>query len=189
MTGLVTAPTLQGVYAVLQPFIASVTGLDPSVVIQGTPNRTAMPPASPGYISMQAVLTKRLRTNVHSYTTDVDDDTLAIEQGTQLEVQIDCFGASAPEWGVALSTLLRDDVGCVALAGTDGDGNPLVPPTCQPLYVDEVPFVPLDDSEEQYEQRWIVRAILQYNPVTTPPQQFATAASVTVINVDEAYPP
>lgn len=189
MTGLVTTPTLQDVYGVLQPFIASVTGLPLNVIIQGTPNRASMPPASPGYVSMQATVTKRLRTNVHRQSEDIDDDTLEIEQGTQLEVQIDCFGASAPEWGVALSTLLRDDVGCAALAGVDSEGNPVIPPLCQPLYVDEVPFAPLDDSEEQYEQRWIVRAQIQYNPVTTPAQQFATAARVTVINVDERYKP
>lgn len=190
MTGFVTTPTLQDVYEVLQPFIMTVTGLASTVVIQGTPNRAAMPPASPGYVSMQAVLSKRLRTNLEGDWLTLDDPVgIDAEQGTELEVQIDCFGASAPDWGAALSTLLRSDYGCAQLAGLDGQGNPVNPPLCQPLYVTEVPFAPLDDSEEQYEQRWIVRATLQYNPVTTTPMQFAEAASVTVINVDEAYPP
>jgi hypothetical protein len=50
-------------------------------------------------------------------------------------------------------------------------------------------LAPLEDDELQYEQRWTIEAFLQYNPVVTVPMQFADTASVTLINVDEAYPP
>jgi hypothetical protein len=49
--------------------------------------------------------------------------------------------------------------------------------------------MPYKTGEEQYNRRWTVLASLQYNPVTTLPQQFADAADVEVINVDERYPP
>lgn len=77
-----------------------------------------------------------------------------------------------------LETLLRDETACVALA-----------PTCQPLYSSDATLVPLDDDEQQYEQRWMIEAVLQYNPVTTTPMQFANTLEVTLINVDETYPP
>lgn len=190
MTGLVVTPTLEDVYDVLQPFIVTITGLDPSVVIQGLPNRTAMPEADPGFVSMQATLTKRLRTNIDGGWNGVDNPTgVNSEQGTMLRVQLDCYGAASGDWAVMLSTLLRGEYGCAQLAGTDGEGNPVVPPLCQPLYVDDAKMAPLVDTEDQYEQRWIVEAILQYNPVTTTPMQFADAASVTAINVDKAYSP
>jgi hypothetical protein len=47
----------------------------------------------------------------------------------------------------------------------------------------------LVNGEEQYEERWIVGANLQYNPVVSTPQQFADTLEATLINVDEAFPP
>lgn len=190
MSSLVVTPTLSDVYNVLQPFIVTITGLDPSLVIQGLPNRTPMPEADPGFVTMQAILTKRLRTNVDGGWSGVDDPTgVNSEQGTLLRVQLDVYGVNSGDWAVMLSTLLRDEYGCAQLAGLDGEGNPVVPPLCQPLYVDDAKLAPLVDTEDQYEQRWIVEAILQFNPVTTTPMQFANTAEISVINVDEAYPP
>jgi hypothetical protein len=171
--------TLQQLYEAVQPFVAAVTGLDSSVVIQGLPNRAAMPPASPGYVSMTVTRTKRLRYNIDTWdTTNPAPTTLQLEQGTEIRMQLDCYGASAGDWATMLSTVLKDSAGVEALL-----------PTCAPLYAEEPILAPLDDSEEQYEQRWIVGAILQYNPVTTISQQFMAEAEVVLVNVDEAYPP
>jgi hypothetical protein len=157
----------------------SVTGLGQSLVIQGLPNRTALPPASPGFVSMQLTRAKRLRTNQVTWDQiGLNPTTLEIEQGTELRLQLDLYGAGSGDWGVMLETLLRDETACVALA-----------PTCQPLYSSDATLVPLDDDEQQYEQRWMIEAVLQYNPVTTTPMQFANTLEVTLINVDETYPP
>lgn len=175
---MIVSPTIQQVYEILQPFIAKVTGLDPSLVIQGLPNRVAMPLANPGFVVMQAINTHRLRTNVDTWAFVDDPASTSQEQGTGLDVQIDCYGATSGDWAVMLSTLLRDEIGCLALA-----------PYCQPLYVDDAKMAPLIDSEAQYEQRWTLTARLQYNPVTTTAQDFMSSAEVSLVNVDEAYPP
>src|SRR6185312_1900454 len=168
MSGYSIEPVQQDVYAVLQPFIMSVTGLAQELVIQGLPNRSAMPPASPGFVMMQITRTPRLRTNIARWDMESNDPTTeTIEQGTELILQIDCYGASAGDWSVMLSTLLRDDAGVVALT-----------PTCAPLYTDDPILAPLDDSELQYEQRWMTISHLQYNPVTTAPLQTASSATV-----------
>lgn len=173
------SPVLQDVFVLLQPFIADVTGLNPSLVIQGLPNRTAMPAASPGFVVMTPIRQQRLRTNVDTWDeVNPAPTTISHEQGTELRIQLDCYGASSGDWAAMLSTLLRDDVGCAALA-----------PACQPLYSEDARLAPLVDDEAQYEQRWIVEAVLQYNPATVTPLQFANAATVGLINVDEAYPP
>jgi len=172
-------PLLQDCFVVLQPFIATSLGIDSSLVIQGIPNRTAMPQASPGFVVMTVLRQQRLRTNIDTWDTVVTDPTsIALEQGIKLDIQIDCYGASAGDWAAILTTVLRDEVGCVALA-----------PTCQPLYCDDADMIPLTDSEEQYEQRFTFTASLQYNPVTTTAMQFADTLSVDVISVDERYPP
>lgn len=173
-------PIADDVYTVLKAFIVSVLGLDPSLVVKGYPNEASMPPVSPGWVQMTATLKNRLSTSVEEYdmVSDVDPTTVDVSQGVQLTLQLDCFSAQASEWSDILTTLLRSVTGCDALG-----------PVCQPLYADDPIRGPLTSAEAQYNDRWIVQAVLQYTPHVTSPQQFADSAAVTVINVDEAFPP
>lgn len=178
-------PVQADLYRLVKTLVIAATGLAPELVIQGQPNRAAMPPAAPGFAMMQATVTKRLRTNQETWDlTDPNPSSIAIEQGTQIRVQLDLYGADSGDWGVILCTLLRSEYACTVLAGADPAN-----PTCVPLYSGDPFQGPLDDSEAQYESRWTVEAILQYNPVTTVPMQFADTLEVTLINVDETYPP
>lgn len=178
------SPTHEDVYTKLRAFLATVV---PSgvAIIQGLPNRTSMPPADPGFVAMTATLLQRLRTNVDAY----DDPTqppgppfivgsVAAEMGTKLSVQLDFYGALSGDWAAMVTTLLRDEYGVNQLA-----------PSCAPLYAEDARMAPLVDSERQYEQRWIVGAVLQYNPVTSTPMEFAATLDVELVNVDERYPP
>ena len=186
MSGLLVSPTQDALYRLFKALVVTATGLDPALVIQGQPNRAAMPPAAPGFAMMQATLTKRLRTNQDTWdlTPNANPTSLATEQGTQIRMQLDLYGAAAGDWAVIMCTLLRSEYACTALAGDD-PANPVV----VPLYAGDEFQAPLDDSEQQYESRWTLEAILQYNPVTTVPAQFADTLTVTLINVDETYPP
>jgi hypothetical protein len=174
---LTVTPTLQGVYTLLRAFVLGVVPAGVPVV-QGLGNRVPMPPPSPGFVCMTATLLMPLRTPVELWdTTDLDPVTMDIEQGTQIRVQLDCYGAASADWAIQLATLLRTDYACRALAPV------------APLYADNPIQAPLTNGEEQYEQRWIVGANLQYNPVVSIPMQFADTAEVDLINVDERYPP
>lgn len=179
MPALPVNPVQRSVYAAVKTLVVTVTGLAPALVIKGLPNRAAMPPASPGFVSMMLTRGKQLRTPESTWDpSDPAPTGLEIEQGTELRLQLDCYGATSGDWATVLQTLLRDETGCLALA-----------PVCQPLYASDAHLAPLDDSEDQYEERWTIEAILQYNPVTSVPMQFADTLELTVINVDEAYPP
>lgn len=175
MTDVVT-PTLQGFYGVLVPFILGTLGLTDAQIIQGIQNRAAMPldaPTTSGFIVVQTITRHQLRTNLHTYSTDPTQVTQGIEQGVELGVQIDCYGPNSEDWATILSTVLRDNVGCVALA-----------PTAAPLYAEDARMIPLVDGEDQYEERWSLDAHFQYNPVTTAAQQYAEALAITLINVE-----
>lgn len=175
----IVSPKLNDVYTVLHPFLVAVTGLDPALVLQGIQNRVAMPKAAPGFAIFQVIGQRRLNTNIHTWdTANPAPNSIATEEHVQLSVQLDCYGADSLAWATMLQTLLRDNVGCEALA-----------PVCQPLYTSELQMIPLTDSEEQYEQRWTFTAEIQYNPVTTVLQDFAATAAIDVISVDERYPP
>lgn len=177
---LAVSPTLQAVYTKLRALVLAVVPANVEVV-QGIDNRVPAPPRDPGYVVMTAVLEQRLRTNVGVYDDPniiPNDGTLALEQGTRLTVQLDCYGAAAGDWAAQLSTVLRNEYAVDALA-----------PDCAPLYADEPRLDPFVAGERQFEQRWIVGAVLQYNPRTVTPQQFADTLNVELIEVDEAYPP
>lgn len=147
-------------------------------VIQGWPDRAAMPEPVPGFAAMSCNLLKTLRTPVQTWdTSNLNPNALSIEQGTKVRVQVDFYGAQSGDWAIILATVMRNDYACTALA-------PMAP-----LYCDDPKQAPLVNAEAQYESRWIVDTYLQYNPVITAPMQFADELNATLINVDERYPP
>lgn len=182
MTAATVAPGISAVYTALGNFIVAQLGLAASQIIQGYPNRVAMPPTVPptgypaGFVVMTAISKQRLRTNVDSYSSTSSPapapGPVTSEQGQQLNIQIDCYGPNSSEWSDILTTLLRDNIGCIALA-----------PNCQPLYADDPIRAPLTDAEAQYEDRWIITARLQYNPIVTTGQDYA--AVLGPVNIEK----
>jgi hypothetical protein len=176
---LVVSITLDDVYEALGDFLETVLPAG-VVVLQSTENRVPEPPASPGFVEMTARVQGRIMTNLDKWNPqDVAPTEIDIEQAIQLTVQLDCYGAASGDWAVMLSTVLRDEYSIDALRA-----SPITP-----LYTNDPRFAPLVSGEEQYERRWIVEAFVQYNPVTSTPQQFADTIDVGLINVDVSYPP
>ncbi len=172
------SPTQLAVYVRLEAFLQFIlpTG---TPVVQGLQNRVPTP--SGAYVSMLAIIQKRLATNIETYSDPEDapeDATRTVQQNTRVDMQLDFYGPNAADWSAMAETLWRDDEGCRLLA-----------PDCQPLFADESRQSPLVTGEEQYQQRWTLTATLQYNPSIALPQQFADAAVVGLINVDVEYPP
>jgi hypothetical protein len=173
---LAVAPTLQDVYTLLKAFIVGIVPAGVQVV-KGLNNRTAMPLPLPGFVAMTAVLMNPHRTPVETWDhNNPEPDAISIEQGILLRVQLDCYGPDAAQWAVALATL-RSSYACDVLAPV------------APLFADNPIQAPLTNAEAEYEQRWIVGANLQYNPVVSTPMQFADAAEVNLINIDVRFPP
>lgn len=174
---LAVSITLQDVYTKLRVLVLNVvpTGVK---CIQGLANRTSMPAPVPGFVAMTANLSKALRTPIDTWDrTNSNPNAIAIEQSMQLRVQLDCYGAASADWAVMLAAVLRDSYSVGLLA-------PIAP-----LYADDPIQAALVNGEEQYEERWIVGANMQYNPVISTPMQFANQAEVGIINVDTRYPP
>jgi len=172
--------TLDDLYKAVGNFLQGVVGVDPNTsalvpVVTGQPNLVPQP-AVP-YMLIQGFVSGRHTTNIHRY--DTAAQTTATQQNTTVKMQLDCYGPASHTWATMVSTLWRDPYGCAVLK----------PSGCQPLYTGEPFQGALVNGEEQYEERWTVELFLQYNPVTIIPQQSATAAGVTVINVDEKYAP
>lgn len=172
-------PTLTVAYTAIVAFIASVTGLVVGVsVVQGLQNRSSMP--LPSFINVQFLHMHRLRTNVDSFdASNGPPATANVEAEYEYTFQIDCYGPTSNAWATMLSTLLRDEYAV----------NQLSPNGVTPLYADEARMIPSVYGEQQYEERWSLDARFQMNPVTTVPQQFADALELTMVNVDQRFPP
>lgn len=182
---LVVSISLQDVYTRLRTLVlqaVSPVGPTPVPVIQGLVNRAAMPPPSPGFVCMTATLLTQHRTPVESWDIQaLDPSAIEIEQGQLVRIQLDCYGALSADWATILAAILRTDYACRVFSEGGLDAAP--------LYAERPMQAALVDGEQQYEERWIVGANLQYNPVVSTPMQFADTLEATLINVDEAYPP
>lgn len=100
---------------------------------------------------------------------------------TQITVQLDVHGPVSADNAQIIATLFRDGYGCEAMAASGFE--------IAPLYAGEPHQTPFINAEQQFEDRWVIDAVLQANPVVTTPQQFAGAAVVGLISVDAVYPP
>lgn len=174
---ITVSPVQTDIYTAVRAFLLTIVPAGTGVV-QGIVNRVPLPPA--GVVVMTIITQNRIATNEDDYT-----DPFPTPGGTQqskasqrVEMQLDFYGGDSQAWATMVETLWRDEVGCVALA-----------PTVQPLYADDPRQLPLITGEEQYLQRWMLKAAMQYNPVTVTVQDFAGTLEATLINVDEAYPP
>lgn len=173
MTATVS-PSQSVVMTALRSFILSLIACE---VIQGLGNGTPMPLGA--FIAITPLFQNRLSTNVDSYADPTPTTgSKSAQASTQYTVQIDTYGPDSSDWAAILSTMLRDEYACLSMA-----------PDVQPLSADDPRMAPLIDGEQQYEQRWTVTALLQYNPVVSTPMQFFDQAVIQpLVDVDAAYP-
>jgi hypothetical protein len=158
------------------------TAILPDVEIRrGQENRTTLP-SGPNWLVMTPILRTRLDTNTDIFS--VTDTVGITAAGTtiRLDVQADCYGPAAEDNAQIISTLFRDEY---ATAFFFHSGFAV-----SPLYTFEPRNLTFINDAAQYEPRWNVDVSLEINPVVTFPQQYMDAVGpVTIISVDEKYPP
>lgn len=166
-------PPLSEVYAKLRSFLLTIVPSGTEVV-RGQSNRVPQPVGP--HAVMQLITERAVSTNTHAY--DDASGTQTVQTYVELRMQLDFYGELSGEYARAVGALLRDPLGCDALA-----------PVCQPLHADDAFQSPLITGEHQYLQRWTLEAFLQWNPTVTVSQQFADTLLVTLVNIDVEYPP
>lgn len=170
------SPVQSDIFTVIRAFLLTIVPAG-TPVVQGRDNRVPMP--KDPYVLMTPVFQIRLTTNQDEY----DDPfptagTKSAEAAMRFDVQLDFYGPDSQAWATMTQTLWRDSVGCDALAST-----------CAPLYAEDPRMIPLTTGEDQFLERWMLTASLEYDPVTVTVQEFADTLDVVLINVDERYPP
>ena len=141
---------------------AYIKGLFNIEAVQGYSNNVPMPNGS--FVVMRILFNRAISTNWHEY--DIEQDQAQVTQSREVTMQLDFY--NAPNQAQTFVQLWRDYHAC--------DGLNVV----QPLYANDARFMPITNEEKNYESRYIVEAVMQYNPVVTHEQVFIDEMPVTV---------
>jgi hypothetical protein len=168
------------VFTALRSFLIGI--LPTGVEVVKSQNNGVAEPVGADFVVMNAITMPRLSTNVDTFTDPgTGIGTRNSEVSMAMHVQLDVHGPNSADNTAIIATLFRDDYGCIALASVNSQ--------IQPLYCEEPKQMPFINGENQFEQRWIIDAAIQYNPITQTPQDFADSVTVNTTSVQAAYPP
>ncbi len=98
--------------------------------------------------------------------------TMSAKQSTMVSVQLDVHGPVSADNVQRITTLFRDAYACEFFAALE--------PALQPLYADDAKQIPFINGEAQVENRWVIDAVMQANPIVTVPQRFADEVLITL---------
>lgn len=136
-------------------------------IVRGQINRVPLPQVP------TAVLTELLQIDLSTPWEDYDaaNQQSNITGPTRIDVQIDIYGELSSDICQALRSAFRT-----------GYGFNTFPPNIKPLYMSDGFQSPLVSGENQYLNQWTLTAYLQYNPVTTVPQESAAQLAVNLLD-------
>ena len=161
---------IDAVIEALASFIAPFVGDNPEspqFVLRAQQNRVPMPLT--GFVELRELFEMDLETPTVVNNGAADVLQAAIATPTRFDVQIDFYGPSAGDWCKAVKAVFRTDYAVSQF-----------PDGMAPLYCSDGTQAPLITGEAQYENRWILTATLQYNPVVSVPQQSATSLKTSI---------
>lgn len=144
----------------LQPFVGEDTP-----IIRGQQNR--VPPPILAFVKLYEVFEGDLETPTMTQNPDPATQQATILTPTKIDIQVDFYGIAAGDWLKAVKAVYRSPYAPAQF-----------PDGIAPLYCSDGHQAPLITGEEQYENHWVLTAVLQYNPNVIVPQQSATALAV-----------
>lgn len=164
------------VFTALRSFLLGVlpSGVE---VVDAQDNGVPMPAGA--FVAMTLMGNKRLATNTITFDAGSSNPgSESILTPGEYTVQLDFYGAGSDANAAITQALFRSEY------ATDQ-----FPSNIQPLYADDPMQMPLINGEQQYEERWRVQAVMEYLPVVTVPQDYATSLDVGLISVERTYKP
>lgn len=140
-------------------------------VFKGFQNTTATMTGS--YVVISPGVKTRQDQGRRSYLPDTVDPSIGvvnIARHTTYSYQVDCYGQLGPDVADIIAIAWRSLWGCDQLAGA----------AITPLYADEPVQLNIANSENLYEQRFMLKLYAQVNQVVALPQDFFDAVELTV---------
>lgn len=161
----------------LRAFLLDVIGGE---VIQSQDNRVPMP--SGNFCTMTPLSTMDLSTPRSGYADPgTTPGNASYARSVKWPCQLDFYGTTAADHAAIAAGIIRTPYACTFFAGQGID--------MQPLYAGEPRQNTLINGQQQFEPRWTLDFIAQYNPVVTTPQDFASSLDIGLADVDVTFPP
>jgi hypothetical protein len=102
-------------------------------------------------------------------------------QPVKFTVQLDVHGPNSGDNSQIITAAYRDDYAVQSFASSGYD--------VAPLYCGEPKQIPYINGESQYEERWVIDALMHCNPIIGVPQQFFTSAQIGLKPIDQFFHP
>lgn len=178
MSAVITGTDDQLFTALGACFAAILPGIP---VMQTQVNRVAQP-TGPDYVMLTELSRDRLSLNVPTYTDGGAGNPGFVNNTapTQVTVQCDVYGPNSSNNAQIVSTLWRDEFTCDAMAAAGINGQPI---TCT-----DPRQATITNAEAQFETRYTLDLVLQYNITVSTPMQFADSIKPILTDVVTAYP-
>lgn len=178
-----TQPTIDlteaQIVGVIGDFLTSVVLAGTGVILGQT--NLVPEPAGQDYVVMWPTFRARMAYNIDHWAYIDAPVEITEEAATKVVFQFDVHGPLSNDNAQIIATLWNDDYAAVFF---DGKGFPI-----RPTFMEDGQQMPFINGEQQYENRWALRAELQGNFTISTPQDFAdTIGPVGLINVDVVYP-
>jgi len=169
MPNYVSSITVDAVIDALKAYLLPFIPDGANKIVRGQGNRVPLP-ADPC-----VVLTELLQVDLSvprmDYQPPTDPipaiGTATIHGPARIDVQVDFYGESAGDYCKAVKNTFKSMWGAAQF-----------PKNIQPLYTSDGVQSPLITGEEQWASRWTLTVSMQYNPVVTVPQDFASELAV-----------
>lgn len=161
----------------LRGFLLSLVDVE---VFLAQENLVPMP--NEDFVTMTPMFITGLSTNRVAYNDHgVGAGSEMTQRSNQWRCQLDFYGNTAAEMAAIVGTMIRSEY---AANWFKQNNMPVTP-----LYAGEPHQTTMINAEQQYESRWTLDFIAQFNAVVTTPLYFFDEIEVTAIAADLKYPP
>lgn len=151
------------IYREVRSYLIALFNLSGDNVIRGYSNNVPLPNGD--FILMNILYENALSTTGHNYSPD--EENTEVSQTIEVTIQLDFYGEKANEMSRTFCTLWRDLYACERFS-------------CgQPLYCEEPRYLQFINEASEYENRWMVMAQFNYNPVITHKQDFISDLQIS----------
>lgn len=176
MAAAIISPTEDQTFDALFGWVAKALALPDNTgqVIKGFQNLASAP------VGSYVVLSPGIKIEQDQGTRHYDPvaNQVVIERHVTYSYQVDCYGATGPDWASILSVAWK------SLWGVDA----MVSGALTPLYADAPQQLNIVNSEGQYEQRFMIRLFGQVNQTVGLPQDFFDQLQLNSITVADQLP-
>lgn len=165
---IVIDTVIESLGAFIQPFVG-----DGTQIIRAQVNRVAPPIGS--FVELTELFMSDLEYPRNWY--DATNQQRNIIGPKRIDIQADFYGKASGDWCNVVKTALRTPYGVAQF-----------PAGIAPLYTDDGRESPLMTGEMQYERRWSLTCVLQFNPIVIVPQQSANTLAMNIVDDVDTQP-